>query len=110
MASEQEILHYGAAHVKSIEPTCTACIRKVANTFVKVLRRWLTPEQFAEMQRRNKVETDPQVCHSHDFCDANEAMMEAFTEHGLTADYDPDDAEHTALWNKVWEAAKSQLR
>jgi hypothetical protein len=52
--------------------------RQLAEAFVAVLREWLTPEQFDEVCRRNAVQTDRLVCHSHDFCDANMAMYAAF--------------------------------
>jgi hypothetical protein len=48
----------------------------LGDRFAATLRGWLTPEEFAEMKRRN--ETDPAYanlsCASHDFCDANMAM------------------------------------
>jgi hypothetical protein len=108
MATLHEKLHNSATHAKGIDPACPICIKRVADTFVNVLKSWLTPEQFATMQRRNKEETDSRICHSHDFCDANMAMLDALNEHGI--DVDADNEDHTALWNKVWEAAKPQLR
>jgi hypothetical protein len=49
----------------------------IAKAFAAVLRDWLTADQWAEMQARN-VDYSDGVCASHDFCDANEAMAEAF--------------------------------
>lgn len=99
----------------------------LADAFADVLRRWLSPAEFAEMQRRNATpEYGGPVCASHDFCDANEAMAEAFK--ALTgrepvgswethpdpvtgeqvADDPAEEAQATAdsaLWNAAWEIA-----
>ena len=51
----------------------------VASAFVTILRGWLTPEEWAEMVRRNltyRVNGDP-YCASHEFCDPNQAMIDA---------------------------------
>ncbi len=38
---------------------------------------------MAEINDRNAAEEDANICHSHDFCDANEYMNEAMELHGL---------------------------
>ena len=52
---------------------------KLAAVFTKVINAWLTQAQLREVRRRNKspdrIETS---CATHDFCDANMAMEEAF--------------------------------
>ncbi len=52
--------------------------QKLATEFCRTLRHWLTPEELAEAVRLNAAETDPGICHTHDFCDANQAMLDAF--------------------------------
>ena len=86
---------------------------KLAAEFVAVLTEWLTPAEFAEMQRRN-VTAGEGVCASHDFCDANMAMDEAFT-HALGRKPDVMDSDDgaegrdVALWNAAWAAAMPSL-
>lgn len=79
----------------------------LAAKFAGVLKEWLTDDQFEEMRLRNRAEAGPGVCHSHDFCDANMAMHEAFTSFGV--DPLPDDGdmaqENIALWNAAWDLA-----
>ena len=55
-------------------------VEKLADMFGTVLRENMTEAQFTEMLRRNRALGLRQdaVCASHDFCDANEAMDEAF--------------------------------
>lgn len=55
----------------------TATHEQVADKFREIIRDWHTPEQVETIDLRNRFEEDPGVCHSHDFCDANMAMMEA---------------------------------
>jgi hypothetical protein len=86
---------------------------KLAAEFVAVLAEWLTPEEFAEMQRRNVTATDLD-CASHDFCDANMAMDAAFSRAlGREPDVmDRDDGAEgpdVALWNAAWSTAKPHL-
>jgi len=55
-------------------------VRRLSDAFTGVLREWLTEDQFAEMRSKNVayVVEDASVCASHDYCDANMAMAEAF--------------------------------
>lgn len=79
----------------------------VAAEFAKVLRTWLTPEEFTEMRCSNRGETDEGVCHSHDFCDANMAMLRALTNLGVPEDsVNYQDDATLELWNSAWDIAK----
>lgn len=78
----------------------------LAKAFSAVLFGWLTPEQRATVLERNKAEGNPSICHSHDFCDANMAMVEAFQNLGV-GEIDSQDDEQTALWDAAWALAKS---
>lgn len=51
---------------------------QVARAFSKVLRNWLTPEEMTQVIAANKAERNPNICHTHDYCDANMAMCAAF--------------------------------
>jgi hypothetical protein len=74
----------------------------LARYFGEVIRQWLTPEEMASVIARNAVETDPHVCHSHDFCDANMAMLRAMA----PEQFAPDDEEQTARINAAWDIAR----
>jgi len=85
--------------------------RTIATEFCKVLREWLTPEQMREVVKRNET-YGADVCATHDFCDANMAMLEAFTTAGERTILDCEDGtpefeDATALWNRVWDMAKA---
>lgn len=55
-------------------PTFT--MLQLAQAFSKRLRHELGAD-LAEVIRRNRDEISPNVCHSHDFVDANMTMLEA---------------------------------
>jgi hypothetical protein len=84
---------------------------KVALEFSRVLRHCIGGD-MAEVVRRNSAEpAGSGVCHSHDFCDANMAMLEAFHNLGLraTVEIEPVDGPEWCasqdLWNAAWDAA-----
>lgn len=89
----------------------------IGNVFADLLMDRLGAEQFAEMQARNDEE-DGDSCASHDYCDANMVMSEAFVkvtgrECRLPCDVGPNgptqaevDAD-MALWNSAWDYAKA---
>lgn len=81
---------------------------QLSAVFVAELRSYLTPYQWSEMQHRNANESNPDICHSHDFCDANMAMIAAFeTLMGRAPDAGFEcDAE---MINAAWAAAKPRL-
>lgn len=77
----------------------------LANTFSTVLRQWLTAEQMRQVVERNRATGNEALCASHDFCDANMAMHEAF-ETVLGHEPDGESGEDAELWNTAWTAAK----
>jgi hypothetical protein len=83
----------------------------LAATFLTVLAEELTPDQLAEVYRRNSsmpVYTRLGPCASHDFCDANMVMAEAFTRHGVEVDIDDDT--QCALWGAAWALAFDEMK
>ena len=80
----------------------------IAEAFAANLRQALSPEDYAEMKRRNQTEEYAKgCCASQDFCDANMAMDAAFTKIvGRPLDFGSDD--DTALWNEAWETARQK--
>lgn len=89
----------------------------VAKQFCVELRRWLTPEQLAEANRRNATPEYAGCCATHDWCDANVAMASAFHHFGVeTLDTATPEEREThgcplspecdACWNEAWTLAK----
>lgn len=101
-----------------MKPYPTETISELAQRFCAILKAWLTPEELSESVKRNAIAAaigDHSVCHSHDFCDANQAMLDAWEEcfgkdeypavirGGATEEeIDRDDQ----LWNRAWSLAK----
>lgn len=77
---------------------------ELAKAFAEELGTVLTAEQ---LEKVNDLNADARysglknVCHSHDFCDANQVMIDAMGKFGL--EYSAD---HNALINEAWEIAK----
>jgi hypothetical protein len=80
----------------------------IAMRFVQVLRNWLKPKEWLEMCERNAVQDNPGICHSHDFCDANMAMCEAF-ESVVGKTPDADNEIEAKLWSDAWKLAMPAL-
>ena len=82
-------------------------ITAIAEAFGEVMRQWLLPAEFAAMKHKN--ETDPTyaggACASHDYCDANMAMMPAFKD-VIGHDPDGDSEADAAIWNEAWTLAR----
>lgn len=80
----------------------------LSKTFIRILHEWLTPEQLDEVRQRNRPEQNPSICHTHDFCDPNQAMIDALERHGMEwifADEEGKESQ-TDLINKAWDIAK----
>lgn len=79
---------------------------RLAREFGSVVQEWLKTADFREMNERNKMEENPSICHSHDFCDANMAMLEAW-DRVVRTEYDMNTQTHDDLWNAAWTIAKA---
>ena len=53
-------------------------VQLLAAEFICGLRETAGVEALVEIVERNRREPDPNICHTHDFCDANMVMFEAF--------------------------------
>lgn len=63
---------------------------ELAREFAKILHRWLGVKKMREVVKRNKRYLEEgylSVCASHDFCDANMAMLEAGHNLGMREDW-----------------------
>ena len=89
-------------------------VQLLACEFVARLRQQIGMDNVAEMIGRNQQETHESTCHSHDFCDANMVMFEAFVavlgrEPGFVeGDFAMQD-EDLELANKAWDLARRLL-
>lgn len=81
----------------------------VAVEFSRVLIAWLTPKEMAKVLKDNAAEPKGStVCHSHDYCDANMAMLQALGK-VMVCDGEPDitDEAVQAVFNEAWTIAKA---
>lgn len=103
------------------EPTMAAVTtlpekEALAAAFVRILRQTIGEDKYAEVGALNGVELNPDVCHSHDFCDANMVMDAAFKEFGvdpLEYGYTEEDGmsqEVCDLWNAAWDLGKELMQ
>lgn len=89
----------------------------LADAFGAVIRSWLSTQELEAVRRRNAgyAESHPDICATHDFCDANMAMHEAWV--NLTGqdplDYRDEvdgggmDESATRVWGEAWSLAKA---
>lgn len=69
--------------------------------FSQDLHTCLGLEQMRELVERNRAETVPEVCHSHDFCDANMVIYAVFLRHGMDPATEEGMERHSALWDQA---------
>lgn len=85
---------------------------RVAMAFCRQLALSLTEGELTLVRERNRVEENAGVCHTHDFCDANMLMLDAFVECGIAENQEVciGDELHP-LWNSAWKlAAEADFR
>jgi hypothetical protein len=51
-------------------------IEELARLFDSELRNELGPVTYAKVIEANRLEPNPSVCHSHDYCDSNQIMLD----------------------------------
>jgi hypothetical protein len=84
-------------------------IQKLALAFRWGLERELSCDQFAEMRRRNVLpEHQVNSCASHDFCDANLVMYDAFEAVFGREALVQENEDDLDLWNAAWNFAKDK--
>lgn len=83
-----------------------ADVPRLAMAFANQLREDIGAKKVAKVVALNAEQDNPNICHSHDFCDANMTMDAAFTKTvGREIDLQSDD--DMALWNDAWTLAKA---
>lgn len=91
----------------------------VAKDFVRILKRWFRQRfpktwrrQWRTMRIRNAKPEYAGCCASHDFFDANVAMMDALEKHGVHVfgkrGNRPPSARTDCLWNEAWTIAQKE--
>lgn len=80
----------------------------LAGAFLECLLSQLGPEAFEEVCRLNSLEKERYVCRSHDFCDANMVMAQAWYNLGL-GEPDLESQADTDLWNAAWDHANARM-
>lgn len=81
-------------------------LEEIAWQFARLMNQHLDAETMTEVRRRNRY-TPGNVCHSHDFLDANMVMAEAFRA-ALRRDPDMDSMEDLGMWGDAWRLAKAK--
>lgn len=78
----------------------------VALEFTRLIRKEVGMENFRQIRRLNATPdyNYGSCCASHEFCDANMLMLEAFQNLGFEPDLSND--QHVALWNDAWDVAR----
>ena len=84
-------------------PTVEALRRE----FVRQLRLVLTPHELASVIQRNRDERDPRICHTHDYCDPNQVMVDALETLGVEESRCMDD-DVMILFDRAWNSAKAR--
>lgn len=74
----------------------------LAIRFERLLRREVGEKNWDVMLEANRKEPNPGICHSHDYCDANESMLAAWGEVMQEA-LDVGSDEHMAATDVAWE-------
>lgn len=80
----------------------------LSELFIAVLKRDVGDEKFTTICQLNLAETDQNICHSHDFVDANMTMLEAF-ETLTGSEIDIQDDAQRLVWNGAWALATEAM-
>lgn len=89
-------------------------VQQIANEFTRILKNWLTSQEWAQLVAQDKVS---EYSNANEYCDANQAMIDAFAsvlgrEMHFASDVDDGvatlaevDADHDLI-EAVWVVAK----
>ena len=83
-------------------------VEQLAKEFSEGLKRTLSSTEMVELVRRNRGETIPNICHSHDFCDANMVLHGVFMRHGMDITDEGGRERWGSIWDASWNMAKSR--
>lgn len=78
----------------------------IAQAFSRGLRAFLDEDQMEAINRKNMHNPEyKECCATHDYCDANVVMLNAF-ESALGTEFDLREQYHVNLVNAAWDLAK----
>ncbi len=80
----------------------------ISKAFSRLVRKELRAD-LKEIRRLNKEEYEEGVCATHDFCDANELMHDAFVSVMGEFHWEPEAAlqADSQLWSEAWNLSKA---
>lgn len=88
-------------------------VEALAEAFAAHLFCEMGGDQIVDMMKKNAAEEESQICHSHDYVDANMVMHDAINELcGTVVDHGGTHPQHDkilALWNDAWVLAKRRF-
>jgi len=80
----------------------------IGEKFTEMIIEDLSDLILGEIRRKNlayQLEGNGECCATHDFCDANVVMSDAF-ESVMGYEVDPQDEQQAKLWGEAWDYAK----
>ena len=83
-------------------------VEQLAREFSDALKSQLSEDEMREIVRRNRTETAPRICHTHDFCDTNAVLLEVFNRHGMDVADEGGLDRWGRLWDEAWDKAKAE--
>ena len=81
----------------------TPTTEAVAARFCAILRSWLSPQQLQEINEENRL--NPGFCATHDYCDPNQAMIDAW-EIESGREWSSEDGECYEITEAAWPKAR----
>lgn len=81
----------------------TPTTEAVAARFCAILQSWLSPQQLEEINTENRL--NPGFCATHDYCDPNQAMIDAW-EIESGREWSSEDAECYEITEAAWPMAR----
>ena len=79
-------------------------VLKLAKDFATLLSDELSSESLAKVIALNAAETNAEICHSHDYCDPNQVMLDAMALQNV--ELDTQSEEQRVQMNLAWDIAK----
>jgi len=85
-------------------------VETLAKEFSKLIFEYIGKDKLLRVVELNKTEENDTTCHSHDFCDANVFIADAFKIYGIDPENDfgefLQDDNCIDIWNSAWNLAK----
>lgn len=82
-------------------------VERLAREFARRLRAEIGEAGMAEVVSRNKAERNPAICHTHDFVDSNQTMLDAWEVVAGKGPRIPLRGVEAEVWGDAWSLAKN---